>query len=211
METALNDFEVFLNREPSPNSLPELVKMALIHYQFETIHPFRDGNGRIGRLLIPLLMIAKGRIDGPILYLSGYLERNRESYMDYMLRVSQTGDWISWIDFFLRGVGECSIEANSQALTLLDLRVKYHRTFQRAGSSARLIRLIDQLFLSPSITFKDVINLLDVSHQTAAYSVHRLEKEEILSEITGRQKNKIFVAREILTIMQEGAFPADQS
>ena len=204
MERVLGDLETYLHRERGPDCIPPLVEMALIHYQFEAIHPFRDGNGRIGRLLIPLLLIAQGRIDGPILYLSGYLERNREQYMDYMLRISQTGDWTSWIDFFLSGVAECSIEANQQALALLDLRTRYHRQCQQERSSARLIRLIDYLFQSPSITFKGAIDLLEVSHQTAAYNIHRLEREGILREVTGRSKNQVFAAPEILKVMQEG-------
>lgn len=203
MTKALHDLESYMNREQTPGRDPLLVQFALIHYQFEAIHPFRDGNGRIGRLLIPLLLVSHRRLDGPFLYLSAFFERNRDRYMDLLLRVSQLGDWVSWIDFFLRGVYESASEANEQALGLLDLRQQYHRRVQKGRSSALLIRLIDELFQRPSITINQAAALLNVTGPAAANNVHRLVSEGILREVTGRKRNQVFVADEILSFMYD--------
>jgi len=207
MRKALHDLESYLNREQTPDRDPLLVQLALIHYQFEAIHPFRDGNGRIGRLLIPLLLVSHRRLDGPFLYLSAFFERNRDRYMDLLLRVSQLGDWVSWIDFFLRGVYESAFEANEQALALLDLRQQYHRRVQKGRSSALLIRLIDELFQRPSITISQAAALLDVTGPAAGNNVHRLVSEGILREVTGRKRNQVFVADEILSFMYDVPTP----
>src|SRR5690606_40102702 len=111
----------------------------------------RDGNGRIGRLLIPLLLVSHRRLYCPFLYLSAFFERNRDRYMDLLLRVSQLGDWVSWIDFFLRGVYESATEANEQALALLDLRQRYHRRGPKGRAWARLSRLVEELLQRASI------------------------------------------------------------
>lgn len=200
MMNTLYDLERYLHRPQTQDSDPLLVQLALIHYQFETIHPFRDGNGRIGRLLIPLLLVSHGRLDSPILYLSAYFERNRDTYMDLLLHVSQTGDWISWINFFLRGVEESAIEANQQALALLNLRQRYHRLFQKGRSSALLIRLVDRLFESPFITFQEAARLLQVTPQAAANNIRQLEARGVVREITGRRRNQIFLAPEVLSV-----------
>lgn len=201
MAQSLHDFESYLHDESVDD--PFLLQSALAHYQFEAIHPFRDGNGRVGRLLIPLLMVAKDRLDAPVLYLSAYFERNREAYVDLLLRVSQKGDWIAWIDFFLDGVAESAIEATRQATALLDLRQRYHRTFQSDRSSARIIRLIDELFRSPSITIRRAAEILDLTPQGAANNIHKLEDVEVLREITGGKRNQVFVADEILAFLRD--------
>lgn len=207
MRKALHDLESYLNRDQTPDRDPLLVQLALIHYQFEAIHPFRDGNGRIGRLLIPLLLVSHRRLDGPFLYLSAFFERNRDRYMDLLLRVSQLGDWVSWIDFFLRGVYESASEANEQALALLDLRQQYHRRVQKGRSSALLIRLIDELFQRPSITISQAAALLNVTGPAARNNVHRLVSEGILREVTGRKRNQVFVADEIVSFMYDAPTP----
>lgn len=207
MRKALHDLESYLNRDQTPDRDPLLVQLALIHYQFEAIHPFRDGNGRIGRLLIPLLLVSHRRLDGPLLYLSAFFERNRDRYMDLLLRVSQLGDWVSWIDFFLRGVYESASEANEQALALLDLRQQYHRRVQKGRSSALLIRLIDELFQRPSITISQAAALLNVTGPAARNNVHRLVSEGILREVTGRKRNQVFVADEIVSFMYDAPTP----
>jgi len=203
MNRALDDFERYLNREPSADHDPMLVQLALVHYQFETIHPFRDGNGRVGRLLIPLLLCGHGRLDAPILYLSAYFERNRDLYVDLLLHVSQTGEWLPWIDFFLRGVLESSEEAVRQATDLLALRQKYHRQFQTGRSSALLIRLIDRLFQAPSITIRAAADLLGGTQQAASNNIRRLQDEGVLRETTGRRRGQIFLATEIMSFMYD--------
>jgi Fic family protein len=201
MKQALSEFEEYLHRDDLPD--PFLIRLALIHYQFEAIHPFRDGNGRVGRLLMPLLMVSKGRLDSPILYLSAFFERHRQTYADLLLRVSQEGDWESWIQFFLRAVRESAGEATEQALALLDLRQSYHRRFQTGRSSARLIRLIDALFQNPSITIAKAAGLLDLSNQGAANNIHALEEAGVLREMTGRKRNQVYVADEILAFLYD--------
>ena len=199
MEKALGALETYLHRTPEETRTPLLVQQALIHYQFETIHPFRDGNGRVGRLLIPLLLCVSGRIDTPLLYMSAHFERHRDDYVDLLLRVSQRGEWEPWIRFFLAGVESASIEALDQALRLLALRQEYHRQFQKGRSSALLMRLIDRLFQSPSITIGTAASLLGVSHQAASNNLSRLEDAGIIREITDRRRNKVFLADGILS------------
>lgn len=201
MHKALTELEKYLHDESVVD--PFLIRLALVHYQFEAIHPFRDGNGRVGRLLIPLLMVEQERLEAPILYLSAFFERNRETYFDLLLRISQHGDWIRWIEFFLRGVSESATEATSQAVALLDLRQQYHRKFQEDRSSARMIKLIDELFQSPSITINRAAEVLDLSHQGAANNIHKLQERAILREITGRKRNQVFVADEILAFLRD--------
>lgn len=201
MKQALSDFEKYLHLDEVAD--PFLIRLALIHYQFEAIHPFRDGNGRVGRLLLPLLMVSKGRLESPILYLSAFFERHRETYADLLLRVSQEGDWVSWIRFFLRAVHESAREATDQALALLDLRHNYHRRFQTGRSSARLIRLIDSLFQSPSVTIAKAAKLLDLSNQGAANNIHLLEEAGVLREVTGKKRNQVYVADGILAFFFE--------
>lgn len=201
MKTGLGELEKYLHDRSSPD--PALVRLALVHYQFEALHPFRDGNGRVGRLLIPLLMCGWGRLDAPLLYVSAFFERHRQAYVDLLLRVSQKGDWIAWVDFFLRGVRESAKDATDQAVALLDLRQRYHRQCQESRSSASLLRLIDRLFQSPSITIKRASELLDMTHQGAANNIHRLEEMGILREVTGQQRYQVFFADEIVSFMYE--------
>lgn len=201
MDKALHTFESYLHDESIED--PFLVQLALAHYQFEAIHPFRDGNGRVGRLLIPLLMVARDRLDAPILYLSAYFERNRETYADLLLLVSQKGDWIRWIDFFLDGVAESATEATRQATALLELRQQYHRTFQSDRSSAKIIRLVDELFQAPSMTIRMAAKVLDLTPQGAANNIHKLEEAGLLREITGQKRNQVFVADEILAFLYD--------
>lgn len=201
MLDALGELESYLNIEPSLDTDPMLVRLALAHYQFEAIHPFRDGNGRVGRLLIPLVLYSQGRLRAPILYLSAFFERNRDRYMDLLLRVSTTGDYVSWINFFLRAVDDSAREAANQAIGLLDLRQHYHRQFQTGRSSALLIRLIDRLFQVPSITMNQAADLLDVTHQAASNNIRKLVDAGILREITGGRRNQVFVADEIMNFM----------
>jgi Fic family protein len=202
MNVALNDFETYLH-EATVDTPPTLVRLALIHYQFETIHPFRDGNGRIGRLLLPLMLCSCGQMPEPTLYLSSFFERHRQQYMDLLLQVSQRGDWTSWVDFFLRAVRACADESREQAQGLLDLRDKYLERFRSARSSALLQTLIDQLFRHPSVTIGEAARRLDVSQATASANIKKLVQAGMLREITGRRKGQFFVADEILSFSHD--------
>lgn len=206
MHQALDAFERFL---ASPNGFPPLIHLALVHYQFEAIHPFRDGNGRIGRLLIALLLCAQGHyqaealLPGPLLYLSASFERNRDAYYDHLLHVSARGAWIEWVRFFLRGIAEQSKDALVRSQRLLDLRDQYRERVQTVRASALLPRLVDALFASPVITARRAQRLLDVTPRSAILNIRKLQGLGIVEEITGRERYQVYVATAILNIAQE--------
>jgi Fic family protein len=201
MTAALDAFEKFIN-SPLEN-LPVLVWLAMVHYQFEAIHPFIDGNGRIGRLLITLLLCVKKVLDKPLLYISGYFERNRQQYYDRLLEVSTHGRWTEWIFFFLRGVIEQSKDAFERARQLMDLQQKFRKRVHSAKRSALQIRLIDLLIERPVITIRYVSKYFDVTYTTAKNNISKLVKVGILTEATGARRNRVYIAREVLKIITE--------
>ncbi|MGE0445575.1 MAG: Fic family protein [Vicinamibacterales bacterium] len=201
MQEALAAWERDLHREPDP--LPLLVRLAVAHYQFEAIHPFRDGNGRVGRLLIPLLLCAHQRLSDPLLYMSAYFDRHRERYMDLLLRVSTHGAWREWVGFFLQGVAECALDGQRLTDGLLALRERYHEMIRSARSSALSGKLIDDLFRVPSITIGRAAELLEVTPAAASYNLRKLVDLRIVAEVTGRTRGQVFVAREILDFFRK--------
>ncbi len=203
MYECLDAFEKRLHADNE--QLPLLVKLALIHYQFEAIHPFRDGNGRIGRLLLPLLLVREGRLDDPVLYLSAYFERHRDEYLDLLLAVSQKGVWLDWVRFFLHGVQESAVESLEQAEALLKLRQRYHERFRAARSFGILQQMIDSLFASPSITMMMAAKRFKITPAAASANIRKLQEGRVLREMTGRKRDQVFVADEILRFMDTGA------
>jgi len=199
MQEALDAFEKFLHQ---PLSLPPLVRLGLIHYQFEAIHPFLDGNGRIGRLLITLLLCAWGLLPQPLLYLSAYFEAHRQAYYDLLLAVSQKGAWKEWLTFFLRGVKEQARDAVSRARRLQILREKYRERLQTARAAARLLQVVDFLFAQPVFTVKRVGDTLGVDFSAAQRYVSHLEEEGLVEEITGQARNRIYRASELLKAIE---------
>ena len=212
LEPLLDDFEKYLH-ERTDETAPLLVRLALVHYQFEAIHPFRDGNGRIGRLLIPLLLCTEQRIATPLVYLSAHFEKHRETYIDLMLAVSQKGDWTAWIDFFLEAVIACAKESAGQAQGLLNLRVRYLEQFRSARSSALLQKLIEFLFVTPVLTISDSARLLQVTPAAASSNIRKLVEAGIIQEVTHRKRNQIFLATEIMAFMNDhdSATPASDA
>lgn len=204
----LTDFERYLNVEESPSQTPFLVRMAMAHYQFETIHPFRDGNGRVGRLLIPLTLLAHGKLTTPTLYLSGYLEQRKRQYVDLMLHASQRGDFLPWIEFFLDAVRGAAEESAQRAAHLLALREKYHAKLHTSRSPALTLKLVDALFELPFLTVARVAEMLDVTAATAGQHLGRLEQAGIVHEITGRKRDRQFVAPELLHALGTDEPPA---
>ena len=182
--------------------LPPLVDIALVHYQFEAVHPFLDGNGRIGRLLITLMLIDRDLLPEPLLYLSAYFERHRGAYYDHLLSVSQKGDWEGWLLFFLRGVLTEARDAARRAGMLFDLREDYRERFRREGGGANLLAAVEHLFARPVTDIREVEGSLNVSFEASRRLVGRLEKEGVLEEITGRRRNRVYVAREIVRVLQ---------
>jgi Fic family protein len=205
MMEALYSFERFLH---SPTGLPPLVRLAMTHYQFEAIHPFRDGNGRVGRLLVALLLVERGLISQPLLYLSAYFEAHRSEYYERLAAVSLRGDWDSWIRFFLQAVAEQATDAVERARRLLALRDEYHSRLQAARASALPIKLVDCLFMSPVMTVVGAMHELGVTHRAASLIVEKLMAAKILTPMTPEAtRNRLFLAVEILDLLQ-GELPS---
>ena len=195
---ALDDLEEYIH---APADLPFLIQMSLIHYQFEAIHPFIDGNGRVGRLLIPLLLCERKFLPHPLLYLSAFFERNREAYADCLLAVSQSGVWRDWIRFFLQGVIEQSRDAVLRSQKLLNLWQIYRQKLQTARASALLLRLVDELFAYPAMTIAQAKELLGVTYPSAKKNMEKLERAGILKTSEERHRNKVYFAPDIIALI----------
>ncbi|MCB0252762.1 MAG: Fic family protein [Anaerolineae bacterium] len=198
---ALAAFETYLH---SDDSLPPLMRLALIHYQFEAIHPFLDGNGRIGRLLIILMLVHWDLLPLPLLYLSVFFERRRDAYYRLLLDVSASGAWRDWLLFFLEGVGEQASDAVYRARRLQDLQVDWHRRLGQKRASANLLRLADHLFESPVLSITDAARALDVTYPSAQRLIERLVEESILTTTDDRTYGKTYYARPILAALDAG-------
>jgi Fic family protein len=204
MET-LDAFEKFLHDETI--KLPSLVKAALAHVQFETIHPFLDGNGRLGRLLITFLLCAEGLLKEPLLYLSLYLKTNREAYYEHLQSVRETGDWESWIEFFLIGVAETANQATDMAQTIIALFDKDHATIAASGSSAATLKIHTYLQRHPIAVTAKIRDACGLSLPTVLRALGALEELGIVKETTGRERNKIFVYEKYLNILSQETEP----
>ncbi len=199
MKRALDLFEKYLHEQ---SILPPLVRLSVIHYQFEAIHPFLDGNGRIGRLLITLLLCSEGLLPQPLLYLSAFFEKNRREYYEYLLDVSRKGDWNRWIGFFLDATADQSKDAIMRSDQLLALWKSYRVRVQEARVSALLLELIDQLFMYPVLTNKVASKRLSITPRSTQNNIENLVSAGILEEVTGRKRNRVYVAREIMSIIE---------
>jgi Fic family protein len=190
MVEALRSFEGFLH---SHGQLPELVHCGLAHAQFETIHPFLDGNGRVGRLLITLILCERGILARPLLYLSYFFKAHRSQYYDRLMAIRHDGDWEGWLKFFLRGVYEVSIAAADTARSIVKLRESHRSTVaDTAGAGSSSARLLDALFEYPKISIGVARSILGCSYITAAKAVGALENLGIIEEVTGRRRNRIY-------------------
>jgi len=198
MQQTLADFETFLHAK---SDLPPLIRLGLVHYQFEAIHPFLDGNGRIGRLLISLLLGAWGLMPQPLLYLSAYFEAHQQGYYDQLLAVSQRGAWNEWLVFFLDGVAVQSRDAVQRIQRLQDLRERYRQRVQATRAAARMLQVVDLLFANPLVTVSTVQSALKVQFPVAQRYVDQLVSARVLREITGRARNRVYRAEEILRVI----------
>jgi Fic family protein len=198
--------EVFLHEERP--ELPTLVKAALAHVQFETIHPFLDGNGRLGRLLITFLLCAAGALREPILYLSLYFKSNRQRYYDLLQRVRETGDWETWLEFFLAGVRETADQAAETARRILALFEADRRKLEDLGRpAASALRLHQFMQTRPIISIPAAARKMSLSAPTVTKSIEHMMKLGLLREITGRQRRRLFVYDPYLAILNEGTEP----
>jgi len=186
---ALSDLERFLHQQ---DPMPILIKIGLAHAQFETIHPFLDGNGRVGRLLISFLLCERNILQKPVLYISYFFKQHRDQYYNLLQKIRTTGDWESWLNFFLTAVAEVSNEATEKARRIVSLREKHRRTiidhFGRTSSAG--LKVLESLFSQPIISVKEIANLANVSFSAANQLMSRFEEHKILSEITGYARNR---------------------
>ena len=195
----MSDLEKFLHNEDI--FVPHLIKIAIAHYQFETIHPFLDGNGRIGRLLITLYLVGNGLLKKPSLYLSDFIERNKSAYYEALTRVRTDNDIIHWIKFFLEAVidtANSGVETFKQILELKNEMDNIITFFGKKGHNANL--LIQFLYQKPIISVADIVEPLNISKQTANLLIRDFEKNNILKEITGYERNKLYAFEKYLNI-----------
>ena len=195
----MSDLEYFANNEL--NHIPDLLKIAIIHYQFETIHPFLDGNGRVGRLLITLYLVNKGILKQPILYLSDFFEKNRMLYYDNLMRIRTHNDITQWLKFFLTGV----IETAKKGVTTFDAIMQLQKNMElkidslgnRSGDAKKVV---DYLYTQPVVEVNRVEEIIQKSNVTAYKLLDSLEKLEIIKEVSGAQRNKLYVFNEYLDL-----------
>jgi len=207
MPQLMGDLERFLYDE----TLPPLIHAGLAHAQFETIHPFLDGNGRVGRLLITFLLCRRGILSRPLLYLSHFLKQNRAEYYDRLQAVRTTGAWEEWLAFFLRGVRDVATQAHETAGKILTLRTQSQELLQNEGKAgATLLRALDILFALPLLTPATLEEKLGVSYVTANNHVGRLVELGILQETTGYKRNRRFSFAPYLALIDSAA-PASSS
>lgn len=193
MGDAFTDLERFLHER----DMPLLVQLALAHYQFEVIHPFLDGNGRIGRLLIPLMLVLRDALPQPLLYLSAYFEQYRSEYYDLLLSTSQQGDLMPWIAFFLRGVRQQARDAEERTVRLVELQHELRSALLEEGRPNSVVRLAEHLFSVPIITAARTSALLGVTRPTAHAAIEALVDRGDLVEVTGRERGRIYEAPRI--------------
>lgn len=205
MHAALGDLESFFYDH---EDIPTLVKIGLIHAQFETIHPFLDGNGRMGRLLIAFWLCNEGVLSKPVLYLSYFFKRNRQEYYDRLMDVRLKGEWEAWIAFFLRGVAQTSEEGVASAKRIIALQAECIQRINDARLSANHAALLSRLFESPSITKRKAASVLGVSEPTAKSVIDNLCSLGILKDAApAAQRNKRYVFQSYLDILEPGTDP----
>ena len=201
MHIALAELEEFFYEE---DNIPSLIKIALIHAQFESIHPFLDGNGRVGRLLITFWLCSENILSQPLLYLSYFFKGNRAEYYDRLMAVRKNGDWEGWVKFFLRGVAAVSDEATESAKLILGLKEKYTSILSHQNNS-NYIKLLDKLFEHPFVTKNNVMDILGISYPTASNIVEEFVAQNILDDMTpDQQRNKRYCFGEYLNILNRG-------
>lgn len=200
MKKCLSDLEKFIHTD---SDIPPLIRIGLIHYQFEAIHPFLDGNGRVGRLLVTFLLVFWDLLPQPLLYLSNFIEVNRQEYYDRLLRVSLRGEWEAWLRFFLDGVHSQAKDAADRITLLQELRSEYQEQIAGDRSRRNIEQMIDYLISTPITSISQAQQLLDLgSYTTIQRYIKRLESLGIVREISGRQRDRVYRADRIFEILE---------
>lgn len=199
MKDALGAMERFIHAN---TELPALVRAGLIHYQFEAIHPFLDGNGRVGRLLIMLLLREWDVLSQPLLNLSAYFEHYRQEYYDHLLAVSQHGKWEEWLRFFLRGISVQAQDSIFRMSQLQGIRTRYEELAQADRNPQRMSAVVDFLFSRPILTLRQLETALDIPYMAAKRYVDKLAAAGVLKETTGYARNRVFMAHEVFKALE---------
>jgi len=207
MNEAMNDLEEFLHER----SMPLLIQLALAHYQFEAIHPFLDGNGRVGRLLIPLMLAERKVLPQPLLYLSAYFERNRNQYYDLLMATSRTGDLGPWIAFFLRGVRDQATDAEDRTVRLVELQAELRNELLAEKAGLSVIRVAELLFNTPYVSATRLAATLNISFPTAQAAINALVDRGNLVEATGRRRNRFYFATAIFDAVYGTTGPPEEA
>jgi Fic family protein len=196
MEAGFSDLERFIHAE---TEIPPLLKCGMIHYQFETLHPFLDGNGRLGRLLVVFFLVSEGHLPTPLLYLSPYLERHRDRYYNLLQGVREKGDLEAWLQFFLAGVREQAADAVARSERLTDIREDYRRRLTSTRSRAhQILGLLDR---NPIISARDVMEHVRVTNQGALGLLGQLERAGIVWSMPGRARPRLWMAGELMAAL----------
>ncbi len=202
----LGALEKFIHDQPVRT--PTLIKAALAHVQFETIHPFLDGNGRLGRLLITFLLCSEGALSEPLLYLSLYFKTHRQQYYDLLQQVRLKGSWEQWLQFFLEGVVTTAEQASSSAKNILDLFERDRRRIESIGRGAGSALQVHYIMRKkPIFSIHHLSSQLELTRPTIAAAISGLVALGIVEELTGRQRDRIFVYRDYLNLLNEGTEP----
>jgi Fic family protein len=193
-----------LEKSLHTHDLPVLVHAAMVHYQFEAIHPFLDGNGRVGRLLITLMLVERRVMPSPLLYLSAFFEATRQEYYSRLLGVSRDGAWEAWLEYFLNGVARQAEDALSRAARINQLLGRWRRNLAGKGTKNAML-LIDIVAENPFITTKRAAKRLDVAFTTAQRAIDSLRRAKIVTEASKTKRDRVFCAKNILQILEEPA------
>jgi Fic family protein len=197
MKEALGDFEKFVHDK---KALDGLIQCAVMHYQFEAIHPFLDSNGRIGRLLTILFLCERAYLKYPLLYLSAYFNKNRSQYYEKLLAVNQKGDWVGWVKFFLKAIADESRDAIDNSRAVLVLLDEYRKRVEQKRPSLYVFKMLDLISRNPYISIPRAAEMLKTSFHTAKAAIEKLQSMRILTETTDKERGKIYCAEELLKI-----------
>lgn len=192
VEELMSDLEKFINN--FENNIPHLVKISMVHYQFETIHPFLDGNGRVGRLLTTLYLVGNKILSKPALYLSDYLERNREEYYTRLTETREKNDIIQWIKFFLKGVISTAENTKNTFFKIIELQTEMNRLITQFGTRADKISIIiNKFYENPIMSIRDLVENTGIPDKTMRNLIALIEEKGIIEELTGHERNKLYV------------------